>query len=156
MTINVGDKAPSFSLRNTEKEVVSSEDFTGKPLVVLFFPLAFTSVCTNELCGVRDDKSYYDGIGAQVIGISVDSLFTLEKFKKEQEYNFPLLSDWNKETCRAFGAIYEDFVLEMKGVAKRAAFVIDGNGIVQYAKVLDSAGDLPNFDKIKTTLNNLV
>jgi|TARA_B100000497_G_C7696251_1_gene425555 glutaredoxin-dependent peroxiredoxin len=156
MTINVGDKAPSFSLRNTEKEVVSSEDFTGKPLVVLFFPLAFTSVCTNELCGVRDDKSYYDGIGAQVIGISVDSLFTLEKFKKEQEYNFPLLSDWNKETCRAFGAIYEDFVLEMKGVAKRAAFVIDGNGIVQYAEVLDSAGDLPNFDKIKTTLNNLV
>ncbi len=156
MTINVGDKAPSFSLRNTEKEVVSSEDFTGKPLVVLFFPLAFTSVCTNELCGVRDDKSYYDGIGAQVIGISVDSLFTLEKFKKEQEYNFPLLSDWNKETCRAFGAMYEDFVLEMKGVAKRAAFVIDGNGIVQYAEVLDSAGDLPNFDKIKTTLNNLV
>ena len=156
MTINVGDKAPSFSLRNTEKEVVSSEDFTGKPLVVLFFPLAFTSVCTNELCEVRDDKSYYDGIGAQVIGISVDSLFTLEKFKKEQEYNFPLLSDWNKETCRAFGAMYEDFVLEMKGVAKRAAFVIDGNGIVQYAEVLDSAGDLPNFDKIKTTLNNLV
>jgi peroxiredoxin len=155
MTISVGDKAPSFSLRNTEKEVVSSADFAGKPLVVLFFPLAFSSVCTDELCGVRDDKTYYDGIGAQVVGISVDSIFTLEKFKSEQGYNFPLLSDWNKETCRAFGAIYEDFVLEMKGVAKRAAFVIDGYGIVRYAEVLDSAGDLPNFDKIKSTLNKL-
>lgn len=155
MTINVGDKAPTFSLRNTEKELVKSDDFAGKPLVVLFFPLAFTSVCTDELCGVRDDKAYYDGIGAEVVGISVDSLFTLEKFKKEQGYNFPLLSDWNKETCRAFGAIYEDFVLGMKGVAKRAAFVIDEKGIVQYAEVLDNAGDLPNFEKIKSTLNEL-
>ena len=155
MTINVGDKAPSFSLRNTSKELVSSEDFAGKPLVVLFFPLAFTSVCTDELCGVRDDKSYYDGLGASVVGISVDSLFTLEKFKAEQGYNFPLLSDWNKETCRAYGAIYEDFVLEMKGVAKRSAFVVDGNGIVQYAEVLDNAGELPNFEKIKSTLESL-
>ncbi|MEE9374436.1 MAG: redoxin domain-containing protein [Saprospiraceae bacterium] len=155
MKINVGDKAPSFSLRNTAKEVMSSEDFVGKPLVILFFPLAFTSVCTEELCGVRDDKSFYDNLDAAIVGISVDSLFTLEKFKKEQEYNFPLLSDWNKDACRAFGAIYENFVLEMKGVAKRAAFVIDKNGIVQYAEVLDKATDLPNFEKIKSTLNRI-
>ena len=155
MTINVGDKAPSFSLRDTAKEVVSSDDFSGKPLVILFFPLAFTSVCTEELCGVRDDIAFYDDLGAQVVGISVDTLFTLERFKQEQGYNFPLLSDWNKEICRAYGAIYEEFVLEMKGVAKRAAFVLDGNGIVQYAEVLDKATDLPNFGKIKSTLKNL-
>jgi len=155
MTINVGDKAPTFALRDTSKALVSSEDYAGKPLVVLFFPLAFTSVCTAELCGVRDDKAYYDGLGATVVGISVDSLFTLEKFKEDQGYNFALLSDWNKETSRAFGALYEDFVLDMKGVGKRAAFVIDSNGIVQYAEVLDNAGELPNFDKIKSTLENL-
>jgi len=155
MTINVGDKAPSFSLRNTAKEVVSSDDFSGKPLVVLFFPLAFSSGCINELCSVRDDMKSYNDLGAQLIGISVDSLFTLDKFKQEQGYNFPLLSDWNKEACRAYGAMYEEFVLEMKGVAKRSAFVIDGNGIIKYAEVLESAGDLPNFEKIKTTLKNL-
>lgn len=155
MTINVGDKAPSFALRNTEKEVVSLGDYDGKPLVVLFFPLAFTSVCTDELCSVRDDKAFYDDLGVQVVGISVDSLFTLEKFKSEQGFNFPLLSDFNKETSRSYGALYEDFVLDMKGVARRAAFVIDPKGIVRHAEVLENATELPNFEKIKSTLQNL-
>ena len=155
MTIKVGDKAPGFSLHNTQKELVTLESHSGSPVVVLFFPLAFTSVCTDELCSIRDDMSYYNDLGVSVLGISVDSLFTLEKFKAEQGYNFPLLSDFNKEVCRAYGAIYEDFVLGMKGVAKRAAFVIDGNGIIQYAEVLENAGELPNFEKIKSTLKNL-
>ncbi len=155
MTINVGDKAPAFALRNTEKEVESLDDYNGKPLVVLFFPLAFTSVCTDELCSVRDNKAFYDDLGARVVGISVDTLFTLEKFKAEQGYNFPLLSDFNKETARSYGALYEDFVLDMKGVAKRSAFVIDQKGVVCYAEVLEEATDLPNFDKIKSTLQNI-
>jgi peroxiredoxin len=155
MTISVGDKAPGFTLFNTSKEPISLKDFSGRPVVVLFFPLAFTSVCTDELCSIRDDMSFYNDLGAAVVGISVDTLFTLDKFKKEQGYNFPLLSDFNKEVCRSYGAIYEEFVLGMKGVAKRAAFVIDGKGVVRYAEVLESAGDLPNFEKIKTTLQNL-
>lgn len=155
MHLQVGDKAPSFTLRNTEKKEISLSDFEGQNVVVLFFPLAFTGVCTEELCTVRDDLSVYEGLDAQILAISVDSLFTLDKFRAEQEYNFPLLSDFNKETSRAYGSFYEDFVLGMKGVAKRSAFVIDKTGTIQYAEVLESAGDTPNFVKVKEALKGL-
>ncbi|HHS95633.1 MAG TPA: peroxiredoxin [Phaeodactylibacter sp.] len=153
--IKKGDKAPTFSLRNTDKEEVSLEDYKGKNVVLLFFPLAFTGVCTAELCSVRDDMSTYEQLDAQVLGISVDSLFSLGKFKEQEQYNFPLLSDFNKTVSRAYGALYEDFVLDMRGVSKRAAFVIDKEGMVQYAEVLESAGDLPNFEAIKATLTKM-
>jgi len=155
MTLKAGDKAPNFTLRNTQKEEVSLSDYRGKNVLVLFFPLAFTGTCTTELCGIRDDKAEYDGLGVDIIAISVDSLFTLEKFKAEQNYNFPLLSDFNKEVAQAYSTLYEDFVLDMKGVAKRSAFLIDANGTIRYAEVLESAGDLPNFDKIKDVLKTL-
>lgn len=155
MQLKVGDKAPNFTLRNTEKKEVSLEGHKGKNVVVLFFPLAFTGVCTEELCSVRDDMSSYESLGAEILAISVDSLFTLDRFKAEQEYNFELLSDFNKEVSRAYGAIYDDFVLEMKGVSKRAAFVIDGEGTICYAEVLENAGDVPNFDLVKKTLESL-
>lgn len=155
MNIKVGDKAPSFTLRATDKSEVSISDYEGKNLIVLFFPLAFTGVCTAELCSVRDDIASYSSVNAEVVAISVDSLFTLEKFKAEQDYNFPLLSDFNKDVSEAYGALYEDFVLDMKGVSKRAAFVIDKSGIVKYAEVLDNAGEVPNFDAIKQTLSSL-
>ena len=96
MQLKVGDKAPNFSLRNTEKKEVSLADYSGKNVVVLFFPLAFTGVCTEELCSVRDDMSSYENLDAEILAISVDSLFTLDRFKAEQEYNFELLSDFNK------------------------------------------------------------
>jgi glutaredoxin-dependent peroxiredoxin len=151
-----GDKAPAFKLFNTEKQEVSLADLTqGKNAVLLFFPLAFTGVCTAELCSMRDDLATYNGLNANVVGISVDSLFTLEKFKAEQNLNFPLLSDFNRETAAAYEAIYGDFVLGMKGVAKRSAFVVDQQGTVQYAEVLESAGDLPNFDAVKQALAKL-
>lgn len=153
--IKIGDKAPNFTLRDTEKSEHSLDDYSGKKVVLLFFPLAFTGVCTTELCQIRDEKSLYEGLDAQVIAISVDSLFTLGKFKEEQGYNFPLLSDWNKETARAYDALYEEFVLGMRGVAKRSAFVIGKDGLIKYAEVLESAGDLPDFDKIKETLSTL-
>lgn len=155
MTISVGQKAPNFSLRNTEKEVINLSDYKGKNVLVLFFPLAFTGVCTTELCSVRDNISDYNDTNAVVLGISVDSLFTLEKFKAEQNLNFDLLSDFNKEAATTYGALYDEFVLDMKGVAKRSAFVIDGEGTVQYAEVLESAGDLPNFGAINATLKTL-
>lgn len=155
MEINVGDKAPNFTLRNTEKGEVSLEDYKGKNVVLLFFPLAFTGVCTTELCTMRDDIGTYEGLDAQILAVSVDSLFTLEQFKKKENYNFPLLSDFNKNVSRAYGSLYEDFVLDMKGVSKRAAFVIDKEGTIKYAEVLESAGDLPNFEAVKNTLNSL-
>lgn len=155
MNISVGDKAPSFTLRNTEKAEVSLADFGSQNVVVLFFPLAFTGVCTTELCSIRDNISQYESLDAQVLAISVDSLFTLEQFKKMEGYNFPLLSDFNKEVSRAYGSLYEDFVLDMKGVSKRSAFLIDKKGIVQYAEVLEDAGQQPNFDAIVEKLNSL-
>ena len=136
MHLKIGDKAPNFTLRNTEKKEISLNDYNGKSVLVLFFPLAFTGVCTEELCSVRDDISSYDDLGVEVLAISVDSLFTLDRFKAEQGLNFELLSDFNKEVCRAYGSMYDDFVLEMKGVAKRSAFVIDKEGTICYAEVL--------------------
>ncbi len=155
MALKKGDKAPNFTLRASDKSEVSLENYRGKNVVLLFFPLAFTGVCTTELCSMRDDIGTYEGLDAQILAVSVDSLFTLEKFKAEQNYNFPLLADFNKNVSRAYGSLYEDFVLDMKGVSKRSAFVIDKEGNIQYAEVLDSAGDLPNFSAVKETLSSL-
>lgn len=155
MSVTVGTPAPAFELFDTEKNKVSLNDFKGQNLVVLFFPLAFTSVCTAELCSVRDNLSTYNGLNTAVVGISVDSPFTLGKFKSEQQLNFPLLSDFNKEASQAYGALYDTFVLDLKGVSKRAAFVVDKEGKVRYAEVLESAKDLPNFGGIKETLVSL-
>lgn len=147
MSLQVGDQAPDFKLKSTELKEVSLSDFAGKKVVVHFFPLAFTGVCTTQLCTMRDNFGYYDGLNAQVLGVSVDSPFTLAKFKEEQAYQFPLLSDFNKETAAAYGALYEDF-LGMKGIAKRAAFVVDEAGKIAYAEVLEDAGNLPDFAAI--------
>ena len=155
MAIQTGNSAPNFTLVNTDKKEVSLDDYQGKNLVILFFPMAFTSVCTTELCSTRDDIGFYQNLDTDVVAISVDSPFTLEKFKEEQNLNFPLLSDFNKEVSRKYDAIYEDFVFGMKGVSKRAAFIVDKNGTVRYAEVLENAGELPNFAAIKETLREL-
>jgi len=155
MILQVGDKAPDFKLYNSNKQEVSLSDYKGKNVVILFFPLAFTSTCTTELCEIRDNISIYSNLDAEILGISVDSLFTLEKYKAEQNLPFNLLSDFNKETSTAYGALYENFVLGMKGVSKRSAFVVDAEGIIQYAEVLESAGDLPNFEAVQDALKSL-
>lgn len=147
MSLQVGDQAPDFKLKDTTLQEVSLGDFKGKKVVLHFFPLAFTGVCTTQLCTMRDNFGYYDGLNAQVLGVSVDSPFTLAKFKEEQAYQFPLLSDFNKDTAGAYGALYEDF-LGLKGIAKRSAFVIDEEGKVIYAEVLEDAGNLPDFAAI--------
>ncbi len=156
MSIQTGQQAPAFSLFDTDKNKVSLADQKGSNVVVLFFPLAFTGVCTAELCNVRDNIAIYNNTNAKVFGISVDSLFTLDKFKTEQNLNFPLLSDFNKEAARAFGVLYETFtVFEMQGVSKRAAYVIDKEGVVRYAEVCPTPGDLPDFAAIRQTLAGL-
>ncbi len=155
MSLKVGDQAPDFKLFSSDKKEVNLVDYRGKNVVILFFPMAFTGVCTAELCQMRDDIATYSNLNADILGISVDSIFTLGKFKTEQNLPFPLLSDFNKETSQAFGAFYETFVFGMHGVSKRSAFVVDKEGIIQYAEVLESAGNLPNFEAVKTTLESL-
>lgn len=155
MTLNTGDKAPSFIMKDTDLKDVSLADYQGKNLVLLFFPLAFTSVCTEELCYMRDNLSKYEELNSSVLGISVDSPFTLKKFKEDNNLNFTVASDFNKEVSQSYGAFYEDFVLGLKGVSKRAVFVINADGNIHYSEVLDSAGDLPNFDKLKDALSQI-
>lgn len=155
MALQKGDKAPNFTLTSDEKKSVSLSDYEGKNVVVLFFPLAFTGVCTTELCTMRDDIATYQNLDAEILAISVDSPFTLEQFKAQQNLNFPLLSDFNAEASTSYDSLYDDFVLGMKNVSKRSAFVVDKTGTIQYAEVLESAGDLPNFVAIKEALNGL-
>jgi peroxiredoxin len=155
MPLKVGDKAPLFTLYSDAKEEVSLTDYTGRRVVLLFFPLAFTGVCTEEMCTMRDSLEGYNALDADILAISVDSVFTLEKFREQEGLNFPLLSDFNKEVSRQYGALYDTFVLGMEGVSKRAAFVIDGQGVIRYAEVLGSAGDQPDYSAIRTTLGEL-
>lgn len=155
MAIKIGQQAPGFSLYDTVKNKVNLSDYKGKNVLLLFFPQAFTSTCTKELCTVRDDINRYSNASAEVLGISVDSVFTLKKYKEDQQYSFTLLSDFNKEVSALYDTLYTDWILDMKGVSKRSAFIIDKNGIIQYAEVLEKAGDLPNFEAINATLEQL-
>ena len=155
MKIEIGQAAPDFTLYDFAKNKVTLSDQRGQNVLLLFFPFAFTSTCTAELCSVRDNISFYDNVNAKVFGISVDSLYTLAKYKAEQNLNFPLLSDFNKDVSTAYGSIYEMFSYNMKGVSKRSAFVIDKDGIVRYAEVLENASEQPNFKNITLTLEDL-
>lgn len=155
MKIEVGTLAPEFSLYSSDKQKVSLSDFKDKNVLLLFFPLAFTSVCTKELCNVRDNISQYNNSEATVLAISVDSPQTLAKFKEDQKLNFTLLSDFNKTVSEDYGCLYETFAMEMKGVSKRSAFVIGKDGRVKYAEVLENAGEEPNYQSINQSLEIL-
>ncbi|MCC8425749.1 redoxin domain-containing protein [Mucilaginibacter sp. UR6-11] len=148
MSLAIGQSAPQFTLFSSSLTAVSLADFKGRKVVIHFFPMAFTGVCTTQLCTMRDSFGYYDGLNAVILGISVDSPFTLAKFKEENKYPFDLLSDFNKEVSTAYGAIYDEFVFGLRGVSKRAAFVIDEEQRIIYAEVLESAGELPDFAAI--------
>lgn len=153
MSLQIGQQAPPFTLYDSAKNKVSLDELKGKKIVLLFFPLAFTSTCTKELCDIRDNIGLYNNLDAEVFGISVDSLQTLARFKEEQRLNFTLLSDFNKDASRAYDTIYEQFGYGMKGVSKRSAFVIDREGKIQYAQVLENAGDIPDFNAVREALS---
>jgi peroxiredoxin len=155
MKIEIGQPAPDFTLYSSEKKQVTLSECKGHNVLLLFFPLAFTSTCTKELCSVRDNIAWYNNADAMVFGISVDALHTLAKYKEEQHLNFTLLSDFNKDVSRLYDSIYEMFGYNMKGVSKRSAFVIDKNGIVMYAEVLENASEVPNFETIQQILSGL-
>ncbi len=155
MKIEVGQAAPDFTLYDSEKKQVKLTDLKGHNVLLLFFPLAFTSTCTTELCSIRDNITWYRNADAKVLGISVDSLQTLARFKEDQQLNFTLLSDFNKEASTIYGSLYEQFGYNMKGVSKRSAFVIDKEGVVRYAEVLENAAKVPDFEAIKLILSDL-
>jgi len=147
MSLTIGQPAPQFTLSSSELKSVSLADYKGKKVIIHFFPLAFTGVCTTQLCTMRDNFGYYDDLKAVILAISVDSPFTLAKFKEENNYQFQLLSDFNKEVSTAYGTIYDTF-FGMKGIAKRAAFVVDEEQNIVYAEVLEDASNLPDFNAI--------
>lgn len=147
-SLSVGDTAPDFELYTHEQDAWRLSDHRGSPVVLLFFPGAFTSVCTTELNTVNNDL--HDYRGAEVVGISTDSPFSLEEFHDAEELTFPLLSDHNSEVSQQYGAKYDSFTpMGLDRVSKRAAFVIDGEGTIQYREVLDNAGNQPDLDQVK-------
>lgn len=155
MKIEVGQPAPDFTLFDSEKNKITLSEQKGQNVLLLFFPLAFTSTCTAELCSVRDNLGFYNKVQAKVFGISVDSLQTLAKYKEDQKLNFTLLSDFNKDVSATYESLYEMFGYNMKGVSKRSAFIIDKKGLVRYAEVLENAGEQPNFKNIALMLEEL-
>lgn len=151
--MKLGDTVDNFSLMNSEgKERSLNEIIDNNRALLLFIPLAFSGVCTDEVCKTRDNMKMYSSLNVNVAVISVDSFFTLKEFKKQNNLNFELLSDFNKNVSEYFGALYEDFY-GMKGVSKRSAFIINRDRVVEYAEVLEDADQLPDFKKIISTLS---
>ena len=151
MTVDVGSKAPDFTLTNQDREPVTLSALRGRPVVLAFFPAAFSSVCTKELCTFKDSMAQLGKADAQVFGISVDTFFTLKAFQDQQKLTFPLLSDFNKEVIRDYG-VFNENMIGLKGIAKRATFVIDKDGIVRHAEIQEDARNEPDYDAVFKTL----
>jgi peroxiredoxin len=154
MSTEVGSKAPDFTLTNQDRQPVTLSEQRGKPVVLAFFPAAFSSVCQKELCTFRDSMSRLNQTHAQVYGVSVDTFFTLKAFADQQKFNFPLLSDFNKQVIRDYG-VYNEDMIGLKGIAKRAVFVIDKEGTVRHREVLEDARNEPDYDKVFAALGTL-
>ena len=154
MSIDVGSAAPDFTLPNQDREPVTLSARRGRPVVLAFFPAAFSSVCIKELCTFRDRLPMLNLADAQVYGISVDTFFTLKAFQNDQQLTFPLLSDFNKQVIRDYGVFNEDMI-GMKGIARRAVFVIDKAGIVRHSEVLADARNEPDYEKVFSALDEL-
>jgi peroxiredoxin len=151
MPAEVNSTAPDFTLMNQDRQPVSLSGLRGRSVVLAFFPAAFSSVCTKELCTFRDSLAVFNQLNAQVLGVSVDTFFTLKAFQDAQKLTFPLLSDFNKDVIRSYGVFNEDMI-GLKGIAKRAVFVIDKNGVVRHREVLEDARNEPNYEKIRSAL----
>jgi glutaredoxin-dependent peroxiredoxin len=155
VAIEVGQKAPEFKLYNTEKKEISLNEYKGKNIVLLFFPFAFSSTCTKEMCEMCDNYSFYSGLNADVVGISVDSLYANKKFKEVYNIPFTFLSDFNKEVSRQYDSLYEDWDYGYKGVSKRSVFVINKDGNIAYKEILPKAGEYPNMQTLKNAVESL-
>ena len=154
MSVDVGSKAPDFTLMNQDREPVTLSQQRGRPVVLAFFPAAFSSVCTKELCTFQDALAQLNDVNAAVYGISVDTFFTLKAFHDQQKLSFPLLSDFNKQVIRDYGVFNEDMI-GLKGIAKRSVFVLDKDGVVRHREVLDDARNEPDYDRVFAALEGL-
>lgn len=153
MKLKTGETAPNFSLLDTNNELVELKDLIAEgKLLIIFFPFAFSGTCTGELCGIRDNMKLYNAFKTRIVGISVDSHFTLKEFKKANNLNFMLLSDFNKEVIEAYNVNFN--YKGMKGVSKRAAFIINVQQRITYSQVLDDAGQTLDFKKIQKELRS--
>jgi glutaredoxin-dependent peroxiredoxin len=152
MALTIGTQAPDFTLPSKPGDTLTLSSLRGKQVVLLFFPAAFTGVCTREMCTIAEDYSTYEALNAQPIAISVDTPWTLEKFAAESNATFPFLSDFNKTVTRTYEVYREDFAFGMKGVSDRAVFVIDANGVITYAWVGEHPGVFPDLDAVKKAL----
>ncbi len=153
--LQIGQKAPGFTLLDSNKQEVSLEQYKGKNVVLFFFPMAWTGGCTKEVCAVQDDHSTYAGMNAEVIGISVDTFFALKRFSDEFKLGYPLLSDFNKKVIKDYDVVLHDFAFGYKDVAKRSTFVLDKEGIVRFMEVLETPGEFPNMEAIKNAVKAL-
>ena len=158
MAISVGTKAPDFTLKSKQAsglvDVKLSNNFGKKSTVLLFFPAAFTSVCTKEMCDITAGLNGYSGLNAEVIGISIDTPFAQEAWAQKEKIQLPLASDLNKEVIKKYDVVFP-MLAGVGDTAARAAFVIDKQGIVQYSEQTPTPKDLPNFDKVKEVLGKL-
>lgn len=156
MVLKVGEKAPEFELADTSNKVVKLSDFKGDKVVLAFFPGAFTGVCTKEMCTFRDSMTAFNSLNAKVVGISVDTPFSLKKFQDENKLSFTLLSDHSKETIKKYDVVHKKFIgIPGLDVSKRAVFILDKDGKVQYAWVSEDPGKEPNYDEIKEKLKQM-
>jgi glutaredoxin-dependent peroxiredoxin len=157
MSVDVGSKAPDFTLTNQDRQAVTLSEQRGRPVILAFFPAAFSSVCEKELCTLRDGLGGMNAVNqanAQVYGISVDTFFALKAFHDQQKFNFSLLSDFNKQVIRDYGVFNEDMI-GLKGIAKRAVFVVDKDGVVRHREVLEDARNEPDYKKLYASLELL-
>jgi peroxiredoxin len=154
MAAETGSTAPDFTLPNQDREPVTLSQQRGRPTVLVFFPAAFSSVCQKELCTFRDALAGLNKVNAQVYGISVDTFFALKAFADQQHLTFPLLSDFNKQVIRDYGVFNEDMI-GLKGIAKRAVFVLDKDGVVRHREVLDDARNEPDYEKVYQAVSAL-
>jgi peroxiredoxin len=155
MSVEVGAKAPDFTLPNQDREPVTlSEQVKKGPVVLAFMPAAFSSVCTTEICQFRDSAAALNTVNATVLGITVDTFFALKAWADQQHFSFPLLSDFNKDVTAKYGVLNPDMI-GLKGIAKRSIFVIDKRGVVRHREVLEDARNEPNYDAIKQSLASL-
>ena len=150
--VQIGKRAPDFRLFDTDKNLMTLDSYSGKKLLLFFFPMAWTGVCTKQVCSLQEDFSLFEELNVSIVGVSVDTIYALKRYREDYHLDYQLLSDFNKEAIRSYDIVHHEFSNEYRDVSKRASFVIDSHGILQFAEVLPRLGEFPNMEAIKAAL----